>query len=701
MSLKVLVEGEILNVIAAYAPQVGCSKQKKDTFWTLLESQLQKFPSKETTILGGDLNGHIGKTNAAFKRVHGGHGFGTPNDEGKVIMSTAAAFDLAIVNSFFAKKTEHKITYKSGHTQSQIDYILVNREHIGRVKNCKVIPGECVITQHRLVVMDMLFRKTAKEKPLQTPELTKWWNLKGDKIVEFREHLKDIEVDFDSDVDSIWTQFSKSIMTAAHKTLGRTKGGKKAERETWWWTDEVQKAIQRKKIAFKTWQSTQTPEDKEEYRKAKKDAKRTIAVERAISQKSLYSQLNSKEGQKIIYKLAQQRCRSTKDPGTCKTIKGPNGDLLYKDRDTITAWHQYYQKLLNTNPTVVQLPKMEVNMGLINSICSSEVNNALQKMSNKKAIGPDGLSTTDPMFALSTIAEEYRAKNQPLYVAFLDMEKAFDRVPRDTIWWSLRKKNVPERYVNIIADMYKGAKSNIRTVVGETKSIAVSEGDHQGSVLSPFLFCLILDSLTEEAQNSAAWSFIYADDVAICTNSRDELQRALLSWKHQLQTGGLELSVAKTQFMSLNEPGPNDNSPISIDGQLVAMCDQYKYLGNMMHSSGNLECNIQHRIAAVWLKWREVTGVICDKRMPVKLKGLVYKTIIRPVLMYGSETWAVTQKNVHTIQVAEMKMLRWMCGVTRLDKIGNEYVRGSLGVRDIADKIQENPEDGPKLDGKL
>ncbi|XP_013178320.1 PREDICTED: uncharacterized protein LOC106125595 [Papilio xuthus] len=71
-------------------------------------------------------------------------------------------------------------------------------------------------------------------------------------------------------------------------------------------------------------------------------------------------------------------------------------------------------------------------------------------------------------------------------------------------------------------------------------------------------------------------------------------------------------------------------------------------------------------------------------------RGFGFKSMIRPVLMYGSETWAVTQKNVNTIQVAEMKILRWMCGVSRLDKIRNEFVRGSLGVRDIADKMQES-----------
>nr|XP_049708447.1 uncharacterized protein LOC126057100 [Helicoverpa armigera] len=102
-----------------------------------------------------------------------------------------------------------------------------------------------------------------------------------------------------------------------------------------------------------------------------------------------------------------------------------------------------------------------------------------------------------------------------------------------------------------------------------------------------------MEKETKAAQSSAAWTFIYADDVAICTESRIELEVALLSWKHQLQAGGLVLSVAKTQFMSLNEPDPRDNNPISIDGQLVTMCDQYKYLGGVMHSSGNLECNVQ------------------------------------------------------------------------------------------------------------
>lgn len=71
-----------------------------------------------------------------------------------------------------------------------MDYILVNRSLIGRVRNCNVIPGECVVSQHRIVVMDMDFKKREKPKKEMEPELTKWWLLKGDNVEEFKKSLK-------------------------------------------------------------------------------------------------------------------------------------------------------------------------------------------------------------------------------------------------------------------------------------------------------------------------------------------------------------------------------------------------------------------------------------------------------------------------------------------------------------------------------
>ncbi|XP_064076863.1 uncharacterized protein LOC135194812 [Vanessa tameamea] len=192
------------------------------------------------------------------------------------------------------------------------------------------------------------------------------------------------------------------------------------------------------------------------------------------------------------------------------------------------------------------------------------------------------------------------------------------------------------------------ATLKVRSLTGRTKELS--------SVLSPYLFCLVMDALTEKAQSLTPWTFIYADDVAICTIFRGDLEHTLGEWKQQLQRGGIMLSVSKTQYMVCNDPD-SLNSSIVIDGQQVTICDEYKYLGTMLHNTGKLDTNIQLPIAAAWLKWREVTGVTCDQRMPVKLKGLIYKTIIRPELTYGSETWALTHRHIHCLQVAEMKML--------------------------------------------
>ena len=74
--------------------------------------------------------------------------------------------------------------------------------------------------------------------------------------------------------------------------------------------------------------------------------------------------------------------------------------------------------------------------------------------------------------------------------------------------------------------------------------------------------------------------------------------------------------------------------------------------------------------------------------MEVKSKGKVYKTIVRPAMVYGAETWAVKKAHEKKMEVAEMKMLRWMCGVTRLDKIRNEKIRGSAKVGEISKKVQ-------------
>ena len=82
-----------------------------------------------------------------------------------------------------------------------------------------------------------------------------------------------------------------------------------------------------------------------------------------------------------------------------------------------------------------------------------------------------------------------------------------------------------------------------------------------------------------------------------------------------------------------------------------------------------------------------MSGVLCDRRMKVNIKGKVYKTIVRPAMVNGADTWAVKKAHEKKMEVAEMQMLR--CGVTRLDKIRNEKIRESTKVGEISKKVQE------------
>ena len=107
-----------------------------------------------------------------------------------------------------------------------------------------------------------------------------------------------------------------------------------------------------------------------------------------------------------------------------------------------------------------------------------------------------------------------------------------------------------------------------------------------------------------------------------------------------------------------------------------------------MKESGGCEREVK-RVQAGWNGWRRVSGVICDRRLPARVKGKVYSSMVRPAMVYGLETLAVTKKQVEEMEVAEMKMLRFAMGVTRKDKIRNEHIRSTVKVEQLGMKMRE------------
>lgn len=143
-------------------------------------------------------------------------------------------------------------------------------------------------------------------------------------------------------------------------------------------------------------------------------------------------------------------------------------------------------------------------------------------------------------------------------------------------------------------------------------------------------------------------------------------------------------------FSDPQAPSPD----IMINGKVMPKCTSFKYLGSVVNTNGTCDEDVNHRISVGWLKWKQNSGVLCDKRMPPKLKGKIYTTVVRPALTYGSKCWTMYDKFGRDLTTAEMKMCRMSLGVTKLDHIRSEHIRGTLHIKEaIIDRVKNERDD--------
>ena len=244
--------------------------------------------------------------------------------------------------------------------------------------------------------------------------------------------------------------------------------------------------------------------------------------------------------------------------------------------------------------------------------------------------------------------------------------------------------------VRLIQDMYQGRKTVVRST-GESNSFEVEGGLHQGSALSPYLFLLMMDVLTQDVRKDVPGAMMFADDIVLCGDDEIDMTEYLQNWMKALEERGMRISRPKTQFMDFNFGLDNgkEREPVKILGEELQRVHHFKYIGSSLEETGGMATEITQRVSASWRNWKRCSGELCDRRMPVQLKGKVYKTVVRPARLYGAETWATMRGQEVRLEVNEMRMLRWMCGVTRRDKIRNEHNRGTTRVVQASKKITE------------
>ncbi|VDO86743.1 unnamed protein product [Heligmosomoides polygyrus] len=177
-----------------------------------------------------------------------------------------------------------------------------------------------------------------------------------------------------------------------------------------------------------------------------------------------------------------------------------------------------------------------------------------------------------------------------------------------------------------------------------------------------------MDAITRDLQKPVPWSLLYADAVMLANEDKGELERELQAWYDRLERFGLMLNM---------------------DGTELARTLVFKYLGSAVASDGKLMVEVNSRVSGAWSKWCSLTGVLCDKKIPERFKSKIYRAVVRAVAMYRAGCWPATKEVETRLSVMETKMLRWMAGVTRMDRIRNDVIRQKFDVAPIADKMRE------------
>ena len=289
-------------------------------------------------------------------------------------------------------------------------------------------------------------------------------------------------------------------------------------------------------------------------------------------------------------------------------------------------------------------------------------------------------SCTDQIATLRIIIEQSIEWNSSLYVCFVDYEKAFDSLDRETLWKLLRHYGVPMKFVNLIKNSYSGMTCKV--VHGGTLSdgFEVKTGVRQGCLLSPFLFLLAIDwimkTTTEGRNNGIQWSLWkqlddldFADDLALLSHKQQQMQDKTTRLFDVSSKTGLKIHKGKTKLLKINH---RNQDPILIENEPLEEVDSFTYLGSVVDQIGGTDSDVKARIGKARASFLQLKTIWKSNKIGKKTKLRIFNSNVKSVLMYGAETWRMTKATVHKIQTFINNCLRQIMKIRWPEKVSNK-----------------------------
>ena len=334
-----------------------------------------------------------------------------------------------------------------------------------------------------------------------------------------------------------------------------------------------------------------------------------------------------------------------------------------------------------------------------------------------------GRGTTEMTFCARQLLEKAREQQQPMTMIFFDLYKAFDSVPRAVLWGVLEKFGCPQHFVQLVQGLHDGMMGSVIHGASTSPSFPIATGVKQGCVLAPTLFSLYLAAVLLRVNTShphlgvriryrmdgglfnlrrlkarsrtsevSISELQYADDSCVPASSPADLQESTDAFVEAYESAGLEVNVGKTKVLAQSHPAhPLQPFDISIHGNSVEQVSRFCYLGSMINNTNDPNEDINNRIRSAHQAFGKLYHrVFSQHGLSAQTKIGVYRAVVIPTLLFGSECWTLYRKNIRTLERFHQQKLRAILGIAWEERVTNNDVLTRAGLPSMEATIAKN-----------